>query len=808
MSRRRILVRLLLAAALLGGVAAVPAGSPAASDGPAGDGGALPVVSPTPQSISRVGPDLRVPDRVRVVTGADTDPVALEELRGALRDAGADRIDAGTRASTGTGGGSARLTVLLGAASRADIASALAGTPVPERAEGYALRVGQSAVALGGADATGQFYAVKTLSQLIRGGTIAGASVSDYPSMPLRGTIEGFYGPTWTAAERLDHLDFLGDTKANTYVYAPKADPYHRERWREPYPADRLAELERLVDRARANHVRFTFALSPGASICYSDPADAAAVTDKFQQLYEIGVRSFSIPLDDISYTQWNCEGDHSAYGEPGPGPAASAQVGLLNAVRRDFVATHDGTRPLQMVPTEYGNLTDTAYKRTIRESLDPDVEVMWTGTETVPPEITTEQAADAAELFGRKVFVWDNYPVNDYGESTGRLLLAPYDRREPGLSEHLSGIVSNPMNQAAASKLAVFTMNDFSWNDRGFDRAVSGRQAALYVAGGDERVADAVQVFVDLNHAAPMFGGELWQPQAPVFGEQVERFWRTWEDDWRAAARELRPVLRGIEQAPEVIRAGVEDELLLSDADSWLDATQLWGRALGDGLDALVAIRSGDEAKAEAERASMDALVERIGTITVDPAENQHVGPVLIGDPHTYDFVFDVGNAHDVSRGMPPLAEVARGGEASQVSDYACTWCDPGEEFAYTAARSNDGLLFNFSTTAGTEPQPWWQVDLGAATSVEEVRVYNRADCCAERVTDFHVLVSPQPFTGTLEENLAKPGVTHVHHAGQAGRPSVVAFPGVPGRYVRIWLATAENTELNMAEVQVYGRG
>ncbi|MFE5025785.1 beta-N-acetylglucosaminidase domain-containing protein [Streptomyces sp. NPDC056656] len=134
-------------------------------------------------------------------------------------------------------------------------------------------------------------------------------------------------------------------------------------------------------------------------------------------------------------------------------------------------MATHDGANPLQMVPTEYGDLTDTAYKQEIRGNLDKNIEVMWTGTDVVPPEITNDQAQKASELFGRKVFVWDNYPVNDFGRTSGRLLLAPYDKREPGLSEHLSGLVSNPMNQEAAGKLAVFAMSDFSWNDRGYDR-------------------------------------------------------------------------------------------------------------------------------------------------------------------------------------------------------------------------------------------------------------------------------------------------------------------------------------------------
>ncbi|WP_244177883.1 beta-N-acetylglucosaminidase domain-containing protein, partial [Streptomyces atriruber] len=121
----------------------------------------------------------------------------------------------------GKASGRAPLTFLLGPATRPDIAEALGGTDVPEQPEGYALRVAHRTVALGGTDAAGQFYAVQSLRQLVTRTSVAGAVVSDHPAMPLRGSIEGFYGPPWTETERLDQLDFLGDTKANTYVYAP-----------------------------------------------------------------------------------------------------------------------------------------------------------------------------------------------------------------------------------------------------------------------------------------------------------------------------------------------------------------------------------------------------------------------------------------------------------------------------------------------------------------------------------------------------------------------------------------------------------
>ncbi|MFJ2743791.1 beta-N-acetylglucosaminidase domain-containing protein [Streptomyces sp. NPDC087440] len=628
-----------------------PAVAPEAAAGPAA---ALPVVSPTPQSLTRTGSDIVVPDRAEVIVGKDTDPAARDLLVSTLRARGVRHVDVREKASR-----HGRLAFLLGPAARADLARALKGTAVPDRADGYALRVGRGSVALGGVDTTGQFYAVQTLRQLFRTAPrhgrarLAGASVSDFPSMPLRGSIEGFYGPPWTQAERLDHLDFLGAVKSNTYVYAPKDDPYHRDKWREPYPADVFDRLGTLVRRAAANHVRFTFAVSPGASICYSDPADTRALTAKLQAMYDLGVRTVSVPLDDISYTKWNCDADQAAFGAPGQAAAAKAQVSLLNTLQKDFVATHPGMRPLQMVPTEYGDLKDSPYKQVLRATLDKPVEVMWTGTDVVPPAITVDQAKKASELFGRKVFVWDNYPVNDFGRTAGRLLLAPYDKREPGLSDHLTGLISNPMNQEAASKPAVFTMSDFSWNDRGYDRTRSGRQAALHLAGGDPRLADAVQVFVDLNHLAPTFGTTPWQPQSPVFGPRTTAFWKRYATDPRGAVRGFRPVVSELAHVPDVLRRGLPDKLFLADAANWLDATELWGSSMSYGLDALSAIGRGDAAGAEKARGAMDVAAAAAAKITVDPKEHHQLGRVRLGDPFIEEFVTRVRVEHEASKGL-----------------------------------------------------------------------------------------------------------------------------------------------------------
>ncbi|MGW9166939.1 beta-N-acetylglucosaminidase domain-containing protein [Agromyces sp. NPDC055658] len=597
---------------------------PAAAAPPAG---ALPTVSPTPQSIDRAGSDLNVPARVEVVVDGGTDAAALAALRDTLTAHGVDRIDERAKRS-----GTAPLTIELGAASRGDIQAALGETDVPDHAEGYAIRADATGgplgtVALGGVDAAGQFYAVKTLEQLFvpkddGGYRIAGASVSDFPSMPLRGTIEGFYGNPWTHEERLDQLGFYGDVKANTYIYAPKDDPYHRDKWRDPYPADKLAELGDLVQTATDNHVRFTFALSPGNTVCYSSDADYQALTGKLQQMYDLGVRAFNIPLDDIDYGRWHCDADRTKFGAPSGRTAGIAQAWFLDRVQKEFIETHEGAYPLQMVPTEYYNTTDSGYKTALR-GMDEDVVVMWTGEGVVPQEVTVAQAQKAATVFGGPTFLWDNYPVNDYGQTSGRLLLAPYDRREAGLGEYLSGIVSNPMNQAAASKIAIFGVADFTWNDEAYDAEHNWSQALRFIANGDASTAAALRVFADLNHLAPSFGAP-WQPQSPELNARIAAFWTSWEaGDKAGAVADLREYAVAIAEAPDAIRSGPTDPAFLSDASPWLDATTLWGEATVTLLDAVQARIDGDEASSASLATAAKATAAEAAAIVVDPADN-----------------------------------------------------------------------------------------------------------------------------------------------------------------------------------------
>ncbi|WIX77445.1 beta-N-acetylglucosaminidase domain-containing protein [Amycolatopsis carbonis] len=614
-SRKRHLAAVLAAGVSLAALVTQPAAAAADHHQP------LPVVTPTPQSLARDSADVAVPDEVVLVTDSTTDAAAKDLVTTLFRQHGARKVTAVTQEPRH---GHA-LVVRLGA-----------GAAAPSQAEGYSLTTTRGEIVIAGRDGSGQYYAAQTLRQLFvrsgHGWAISGVAVRDWPNMALRGSIEGFYGPPWSTADRLRQIAFLGEVKANTYVYSAKDDAYLRAQWPDPYPVEELATLGQLVRSATAHHVDFTYALSPGVSICFSSPDDLAAVKAKLQSVYDLGVRSFSIPFDDISYTKWNCAADQTAFGAPGQAAAGKAQVSLLNAITNDFVKTHDGARPLQTVPTEYSDLKDSPYKTELRENLDPSVVVQWTGTDVVPPSVTTDEAQQVSTVYGRKVFLWDNYPVNDYEQSSGRLLLAPYAQREAGLSQYLNGIVANPMNQEAASEVAEFGATDFAWNDAGYSPERSWPQALARLAGGDARATAALRVFADLEHLAPTFGPTPWQPQAPVLAAKAKAFWQRWNaGDHRVG--DLRAYAVQIRDAAKVIRGGRVESAFVDEASPWLDATALWGGAMVDQLDALAAAGRGDTKAAQRLTASADGLVARAQAVKTGDTNRWGVRQALVGD-------------------------------------------------------------------------------------------------------------------------------------------------------------------------------
>jgi hypothetical protein len=147
------------------------------------------------------------------------------------------------------------------------------------------------------------------------------------------------------------------------------------------------------------------------------------------------------------------------------------------------------------------------------------------------------------------------------------------------------------------------------------------------------------------------------------------------------------------------------------------------------------------------------------------------------------------------------PSANLARGKPASQSS----------LAYAAPAGRAVDGnsdgdYTRGSVTHTDAEREAWWQVDLGTSPRIDRVAVWNRTDCCAERLSKFYVLVSDAPFaSSSLQTALGQPGVSQYYVDGVAARPTEIPIART-GRYVRIQLAGTNY--LSIAELEVIGAG
>jgi hyaluronoglucosaminidase len=584
----------LAALAALMGITAAPPQAHAAQVGPP-----LPQVWPAPQHVTARPGAIAVPAAVTEVVSPNTDQDALTALADVLHADGVGTISqmapgepiqpGGLTLYVGTPGGNSAIGPALAALG----AQGPAGLP----AGGYVLAAGHVAagdtVVLAGTDAAGTFYAVQTLRQLITHRSLPAVVVRDWPAMAVRGVIEGFYGPSWPDDEIASQLRFYGANKLNTFVYSAKNDPYLRANWREKYPAPQLSALTTLVTTARSEHVNFVYALSPGLSICYSDPADLQALEAKDQQLWDAGVRQFALFFDDIG-SGFHCAADNARFGSS-PNPLAAAQAFLLNQFVTGFVDTHPGAQELITVPTDYAGDADSAYRQVWKASLNPDVLIYWTGDGVIPRTITAAQAQATAAEFGHQLVVWDNYPVNDYQPT--RLFLGPLVGRAADLASQVAGLTSNPMQEPAASSIPEFTTADYTWNPAAYDSAPDAAWSAGITAYGGPAAA-ALRVFAENNQSTPRIGT---LPESPELAADISSF----QAAYQAADASITPALRTaaarltadwqqIAAAPGIIGKLLPHPDFVTEAGLWLAKFHAYGEAGAAAVQFLLAAKAG----------------------------------------------------------------------------------------------------------------------------------------------------------------------------------------------------------------------
>ena len=275
------------------------------------------------------------------------------------------------------------------------------------------------------------------------------------------GAVEGYYGPPLAPEARLDLVRWMGEHGFNCYAYAPKDDPFHRARWREPYDTEQMARFEELLEVGRQSGVEVALVVSPGLDWRGDD--DIPRLAAKLASFRDLGANVLGVAWDDV--------------------PPGGAELGERHG-RAVAHAVHEvgaGVRWLTC-PTDYSGTEATPYLRAYADALPEGVEIMWTGPGIVSPSVHATDARRLGEALGRKLLFAENYPVND-GAMAGVLHLGPYPAHDPHLPDEVTGVFCNLMSLPLASRVGLDAAARW-WNDPTGDRITQWRAVVDGVAG------------------------------------------------------------------------------------------------------------------------------------------------------------------------------------------------------------------------------------------------------------------------------------------------------------------------------------
>ena len=126
---------------------------------------------------------------------------------------------------------------------------------------------------------------------------------------------------------------------------------------------------------------------------------------------------------------------------------------------------------------------------------LNPKVQLFWTGIQICSYRLDVRDAVIFEESANRKPLYWDNYPVNDVA-MIHELHIGPLRARESELAEHSEGLLANPMWQAEASKIPLWTIGEYLADPINYDPDVAWERALTEVIPNDFQAESDAKAF------------------------------------------------------------------------------------------------------------------------------------------------------------------------------------------------------------------------------------------------------------------------------------------------------------------------
>lgn len=267
-------------------------------------------------------------------------------------------------------------------------------------------------------------------------------------NIPVLGIIEGFFGRSWSWADRRAYAKFLALNKFNFYIYAPKNDICLREQWRVNWPAEIKNELFQLRSIYQTSKIDFGIGLSPHEIYLDNSRDNRQHLIRRVREINTLSPDILCLLFDDMRGDLPNL---------------ANIQIDLMHQV-----AAVSSAKKIIFCPTYYSfdpvlekvfGKKPEYYWRDLNKNLDKKIDIFWTGEKVCSAEYSIDHLSDVEELLGRKPFLWDNYPVNDGAIRSNHLYLRSVNKSHSQIQNHVAGHALNPMNQPWLSQISLASL-------------------------------------------------------------------------------------------------------------------------------------------------------------------------------------------------------------------------------------------------------------------------------------------------------------------------------------------------------------
>jgi hypothetical protein len=315
---------------------------------------------------------------------------------------------------------------------------------------------------------------------------------------PEFGIIEGYFGRSWSWADRHDVICRLTPAGYAYFHYAPKIDSKLRRNWRELHDKAETKNLRQFVEHCKELGMRSGIGITPYGAHLGFDRTTRKELQGKIAHLDSIGFDDLVILFDDM-------RGDYA--------DLAERQAEIV-----DFATAYSKASCFFMCPSYYSfdpvldrvfGKRPEFYLEKLGKLLHPAVSVYWTGEEVCSREFSVGHLDRVAEQLGRRPSLWDNYPVNDGPRMANHLHLRAFTGRPASIAPLVAHHAINPASQPILGCIAALTLPQCYGEGDAYSYSSAFMEAAIAVCGSELAAMLQYDLHLFQDRGLPGIAGE-----------------------------------------------------------------------------------------------------------------------------------------------------------------------------------------------------------------------------------------------------------------------------------------------------------